>query len=79
MKILIAGASLAIAAVVALTNGGEEAAYSQNSEFQQGMHSMDSVLDGALNDETHDELAAQADSSAHWVRSLAVKVQNVAE
>jgi len=79
VKVLIAGAALAIAAVVALTNGGDEVAYSQNSEFRQGVERVDTALDGVLNENTHDELAAQADSSATWVRGLGDSVQRMTD
>ena len=79
MKLLIAGAGLAIAAVVALTNGGDEVAYSQNSEFRHGVESVDTRLDSVLNEDTHDELVKHANSSAAWVRGLGDSAQHIAD
>lgn len=79
MKGLIAGAALAIAAVFALQGGSDETARGQDSQFQQGVHRVDSVLQKGLSEETHDKLAKQADSSAQWLRGFSASVQSAAE
>lgn len=79
MKGLIAGAVLAIAAVVALQGGSDQQANSDDSQLEQGVARFDRALERGLNSETHDAIAKQADSSAEWLQGFGAKVTRAAE
>jgi hypothetical protein len=79
LKGLIAGAALAIAAVIAFQGSDDETAHSQNSGFEQGIERVDSVLQKGLGEETHETIAKHTDSSATWLRGLGAKVQSATE
>jgi hypothetical protein len=79
MKGLIAGAVLAIAAVVALQGGSDQPSNSDDSQLEQGVARFDHALESGLNSETHDAIAKQADSTAVWLQGFGAKVTSAAE